>query len=160
MRQQTKTFRRHMLLLEKLISMKVRVRCIIGRTMIEALLKELNWSFHDSLGITHMHGYIGPINTSCIAKFLLASEFFIASFHMDKEALIWFQDASEAGAFHSWEEFVQVVQIRFGSSPYDDPIEALTHLKHVSIVTTYKTKFEVLSNRIRGIYEKNKLSFF
>lgn len=48
---------------------------------------------------------------------------FIASFHLDDEALIWFQDASEAGVFHSWEEFVQALQVRFGSSPYDDPME-------------------------------------
>lgn len=48
------------------------------------------------------------------------------------------------------------LQVRFGSSPYDDPIEALTRMKQVSIVTTYKTEFELLSNRIRGIFGKKK----
>ncbi|XP_035549739.1 uncharacterized protein LOC118349426 [Juglans regia] len=85
---------------------------------------------------------------------------FIASFHLDDEALIWFQDASEAGVFHSWDEFVQALQVRFGSSPYDDPMESLTRLKQVSSVTTYKIEFELLSNRIKGIFEKNKLSCF
>lgn len=98
MGQQTKTFRRRRLLLEMLISMKVRVRCIIGRTMINALLKELNWSFHDSLGITH--GY--RANQYIIYYQVPPHQrIFIASFHMDEVALIWFQDASEARAFHS-----------------------------------------------------------
>ncbi|KAF5472135.1 hypothetical protein F2P56_008875 [Juglans regia] len=85
---------------------------------------------------------------------------FIASFHMDDEALIWFQDASEAGTFLSWEDFIKVVQIRFRSTPYDDPMESLTRLKQVSTVNDYKSEFEILSNRIRGLSEKNKLSCF
>ncbi|KAF5451936.1 hypothetical protein F2P56_026990 [Juglans regia] len=79
---------------------------------------------------------------------------FFASFHMDEEALVWFQDASEAGTFHSWEEFTQAVQVRFGSSAYDDPMEALTCLKQVNSVTVYKTEFELLSNRIKGMQEQ------
>ncbi|XP_041011286.1 uncharacterized protein LOC121255061 [Juglans microcarpa x Juglans regia] len=85
---------------------------------------------------------------------------FLASFHLEEEALVWFQDASEAGTFHSWEEFTQAVQVRFGSSAYDDPMEALTRLKQVHSVTTYKAEFELLSNRIKGVSEKNKLSCF
>ncbi|KAF5468733.1 hypothetical protein F2P56_012865 [Juglans regia] len=85
---------------------------------------------------------------------------FIASFHMDDEALIWFQDASEAGTFLSWEDFIKAVQIRFGSMPYDDPMESLTRLKQVNTVNDYKSEFEILSNRIRGLSEKNKLSYF
>lgn len=84
----------------------------------------------------------------------------MASFHMDEKALIWFQDTSEAGTFHSWEEFTQAIQVRFGSSTYDDLMEALTLLKHVSSVTSYKVDFELLFNKIKGISEKNKLSFF
>lgn len=41
---------------------------------------------------------------------------FLASFHMEDETLVWFQDASKAGTFHSWEDFSQVLQVRFGSS--------------------------------------------
>lgn len=84
---------------------------------------------------------------------------FIASFHMDEEALVWFQDASEVGTFHSLEEFVQTVQVRLRSSPYDDPMEALTQHKQVGSMTTYKAEFELLSNIIRGISKKNKLSY-
>lgn len=44
---------------------------------------------------------------------------------MEEDVLVWFQDESEAGTFHSWEEFNQAVQLYFGSSAYDDPIQAL-----------------------------------
>ncbi|XP_041009433.1 uncharacterized protein K02A2.6-like [Juglans microcarpa x Juglans regia] len=63
---------------------------------------------------------------------------------MDDEALVWFQNASEAGTFHSWEDFIKAVQIRFGSTPYDDPMESITQLKH------YKAEFEILSNCINA----------
>lgn len=52
------------------------------------------------------------------------------------------------------------MQIKFGSFLYDHSMEALTRLNQVSTITTYKAEFEVLSNRITGIYEKNKLSYF
>lgn len=68
---------------------------------------------------------------------------------MEDKALIWFQDASETGTFHTQEEFSQALQVRFGSTPYDDPMESLAQLKQVSLVTAYKSKFELLSNQIR-----------
>lgn len=55
---------------------------------------------------------------------------------------------------------MQAVQIRFRLSPYDYPMKALTRLMQVSTIAAYKVEFEVLYNRIRCIYEKNKLSYF
>lgn len=43
---------------------------------------------------------------------------------------------------------------------YDDPMEALHRLSQTSTITEYKTQLEVLSNRIRVLYEHNKLSCF
>ncbi|KAF5470911.1 hypothetical protein F2P56_011397 [Juglans regia] len=85
---------------------------------------------------------------------------FFASFYMEEEALVWFQNSSEAGLFRSWDEFTQALQVRFGLSVYDDPMEALTRLKQLSAVAAYKTEFELISNRLKGISEKNKLSCF
>lgn len=79
---------------------------------------------------------------------------------MDDEALVWFQDTSEAGNLRSWEKLAQVVELRFGSTPYDDPMEALTRLKQVTRVPAYKSEFEYLSSRIKGISKRNKLSYF
>ena len=62
----------------------------------------------------------------------------LASYHMEDEALIWFQDAEEVGIFTSWEAFVRALHVRFGSSSYDDPMETLTKLKQVGSVYAYK----------------------
>jgi hypothetical protein len=49
---------------------------------------------------------------------------------------------------------------KFGPSSYDDPIETLIRLKQYSAVEGYRGKFEAISNRLRGIYDHNKLSCF
>ena len=52
------------------------------------------------------------------------------------------------------------MQLRFGVTAYDDPMETLTWLKQVSFVVAYKGNFEILSNRITGLSESHKLSCF
>ena len=37
----------------------------------------------------------------------------LASYHVEDEALIWFQDAEEIGQFISWEAFVRALHTRF-----------------------------------------------
>jgi hypothetical protein len=43
---------------------------------------------------------------------------------------------------------------------YDDPMESPVKLRQTTTVTEYTTQFEALSNRLRGISDKNRLSFF
>ncbi|XP_075666089.1 uncharacterized protein LOC142635932 [Castanea sativa] len=52
------------------------------------------------------------------------------------------------------------MQVRFGTNAYDDPMEMLTRLRQTASVTTYKTQFEILSNRIKGFSPAHKLSCF
>lgn len=47
-----------------------------------------------------------------------------------------------AGIFTSWDAFNKALQIRFGSTAYDDAMEALTRLKQLSNVVVYKSQFE------------------
>lgn len=84
----------------------------------------------------------------------------MASFHMDAEALIWFQEGEEACVIDSWESLVQAMLVRFGTTAYDDPMEALTMGRQSSTVSAYKGEFEALSNRIKGLSPKHKLSCF
>jgi hypothetical protein len=83
----------------------------------------------------------------------------MASFHMEGEALIWFQDADESGQFPTWDAFVQALLIRFGPA-YDDPMEELMRLRQSSFVADYTAQFEAHSNRLRGVSERNRLSCF
>ena len=76
----------------------------------------------------------------------IAEKLMIASFHMELEALIWFQEAKEAGIFSDWESLVQALHVRFGSRAYDDPIEVLTRLRQTTTVALYKAKFEAICN--------------
>ncbi|KAF5462079.1 hypothetical protein F2P56_018118 [Juglans regia] len=84
----------------------------------------------------------------------------MASYHMEGEALVWYQDAVDGGIFTTWESFVKALLVRFGTTAYDDPMESLTRLKQVSSVASYKAQFEALSNRLKGLSEKHKLSCF
>lgn len=45
----------------------------------------------------------------------------VATFHMEQEARVWFQDVKETGVFSDWNSMVQALHVRFGSTPYDDP---------------------------------------
>lgn len=83
----------------------------------------------------------------------------MASFHMEGEALIWFQDADESGQFPTWDAFVQSLLTCFGLT-YDDPMEALMRLRQSSSMAKYTSQFEALSNCLRSISEKNRLSCF
>ncbi|KAF5447657.1 hypothetical protein F2P56_033191, partial [Juglans regia] len=84
----------------------------------------------------------------------------LASFHMDGQALVWFQDLEESGEIREWEDFTKALLTRFGPSSYDDPMEALTRLKQMGTVEEYKASFKGLSNRLRGLSEGYKLSCF
>ena len=84
----------------------------------------------------------------------------IASFHMEGEKQIWFQESEETGVFYDWESLVQAMQVRFGTIAYDDPMELLTRLRQTATMSMYKAQFEVLSNRIKGLSPAHKLSCF
>ena len=90
----------------------------------------------------------------------VAEKLMLASFHMEGEALIWFQDSEEVGLFVDWESLIQALHIRFGATAYDDPMETLTRLRQTASVSLYKAQFEVLSNRIKGLSATHKLSCF
>lgn len=84
---------------------------------------------------------------------------FMVSYHMDGEALVWYQDAVESRLFNNWDAFIRALQVRFGPTAYKDPMEALTRLKSTSTLVIYKAHFKSL-NRLRGLSEHHKLSCF
>lgn len=53
----------------------------------------------------------------------------LASFHMEGEALVWFQDLEDFGQFTSWDVFVKALLVKFGPNAYDEPMESLTKLR-------------------------------
>uniref|UniRef100_A0A2N9I5B5 Chromo domain-containing protein n=1 Tax=Fagus sylvatica TaxID=28930 RepID=A0A2N9I5B5_FAGSY len=80
------------------------------------------------------------------------------SYHLDEEALVWFQDYEYE--LHGCNDFVRAIQIRFGPASYDDPMELLTKLKQTHNIAAYKSQFESTSNRVRDLSDMHKLSCF
>ena len=79
---------------------------------------------------------------------------------MEGKAITWYQELEETEILTSWEAFIKALQIHFGTSSYDDPMEALISIKQTSTVEFYKTQFKMLSNRVRGLFDSHKLSCF
>lgn len=84
----------------------------------------------------------------------------MASCHMEGEALIWFQDASNSGQFTRWDSFVKAIQVRFEPSAYDDSMEALTCLKQTTYVVDYKAQFKAFSSRLKRLSQRHKFRCF
>ena len=93
-------------------------------------------------------GFIRQTSTLSITMFHLLNKV-LASFHIDGEALVWCQDCEESGIFDWWETLVQALLLRFGTTSYDDPMEALTRLRQ-----TLTRQFTRVSLRLRQIESK------
>ena len=59
-----------------------------------------------------------------------------ASYHLDEEALVWFQDCKHE--ITCWNAFVRAIQVRFGPTSYDDLMKLLTKLKQTNTIIAYK----------------------
>lgn len=59
----------------------------------------------------------------------LNQKFVMASFHMEGEALVRYQDTLDSRHFLGWDKFFKALQVCFGPLAYDDHMEALTRLK-------------------------------
>lgn len=60
----------------------------------------------------------------------------------------------------NWQEFLTTLQLRFGTSLYDDPKATLKELRQTTIVADYQSKFEELCTKVTGLSESWLISFF
>ena len=68
----------------------------------------------------------------------ITEKLILASFHIEGEALIWFQDSEKDGLVVDWESLIQALHIKFGATTYDDPMETLARLRQIASVSLYK----------------------
>ncbi|KAG2685435.1 hypothetical protein I3760_10G124800 [Carya illinoinensis] len=107
------------------------------------------------------HGWLFKVKHFCTYHSILPQhKMRLVSLHMEGKALVWFQDLEESGRINTWDAFVKALLIRFGPITYDDPMEQLAKLSQKGSVDDYKSDFEALSNRLRGVSEDCKLSCF
>jgi hypothetical protein len=77
----------------------------------------------------------------------------LASFHLEGIALQWYRWLTKFRGPLTWEELTKAIQQRFGPIDYEDPSEALTHLKQNTTVVAYQEAFERLSHQVDGLPE-------
>ena len=75
----------------------------------------------------------------------------MASFHLEGDALQWFQWARCLENYPHWNDFIRVLCQEFGPSELDDSTESLVNLKQTSTLRDYVMEFRRLSNRTRDI---------
>ncbi|XP_061344808.1 uncharacterized protein LOC133290697 [Gastrolobium bilobum] len=84
----------------------------------------------------------------------------IAPFYFEGEALSWYQWLKKNTTITSWPMFLQSLQVRFGSSEWEDYQGQLAKLTQQGSVIDYQEKFETLSNKVNGLSESFLLSCF
>jgi hypothetical protein len=72
----------------------------------------------------------------------------LASFHLQDDALQWYQWYQQTQPNVQWEEFTQALCIRFGPFDYEDFDEALAKLRQTGSICEYQTQFERLAARV------------
>ena len=84
----------------------------------------------------------------------------LASFHLEGIALQWHRWLAKFRGPLTWDEFTNLIQLRFGPTDYEDPSEALTRLKQTIIIAAYQEGFERLSHRVDNLPEKFLIGCF
>lgn len=61
----------------------------------------------------------------------------IASFHMERKALIWFLEVEQSGTITNLDAFVKAMLLRFGPNTYDDPMKSLIKFRQTITLEKY-----------------------
>ncbi|XP_050877871.1 uncharacterized protein LOC127081688 [Lathyrus oleraceus] len=75
----------------------------------------------------------------------------IASVHLDKDVVPWFQMLQRSNPFHSWLDFTRALELDFGPSIYECPRATLFKLTQTGTVSEYYLQFTSLANRVYGL---------
>ena len=84
----------------------------------------------------------------------------IATIHIEKEVVPWFQMTNRATPFQSWIEFTRALELEFGPSPYECTRSQLFKLSHVGSVHDYYTQFTTFANRVQGVTSEALIDCF
>ncbi|KAL5844111.1 hypothetical protein ACOSQ4_010069 [Xanthoceras sorbifolium] len=84
----------------------------------------------------------------------------IASFHLDGDALDWFDWMSKNHLIFRWHEFLLVIEKHFGPSEYEDHFGKLSKLVQTNALSDYQHQFEHLANKIPWVPEHALVSYF
>lgn len=80
--------------------------------------------------------------------------------YMAGDALAWYQWMHHSGLLTTWEEFTKALELRFGSSSFENHQQALFKLQQTATVAEYQKQFEQLCNRVIGLPQSGVLDCF
>ena len=72
----------------------------------------------------------------------------IASMHMDKAAVSWFQMMQRNLPFRCWHDLKRAIELEFGPSLFDCHRASLFKLIQSGSISDYYTEFTTLANRV------------
>lgn len=75
----------------------------------------------------------------------------MVAFHLTGDALSWYKYMFTNNLLTTWESFTRALEVRFGTSSYDNHQAALFKLRQTTTVVAYQTEFERLSNYVTGL---------
>ncbi|CAJ2644751.1 unnamed protein product [Trifolium pratense] len=75
----------------------------------------------------------------------------IASVHLDKDVVPWYQMVQRTTPFQSWIDFTRALELDYGPSIYECPRATLFKLTQTGTVAEYYLKFTSLANRVYGL---------
>lgn len=84
----------------------------------------------------------------------------LASFHMQGQALSWFQWMHRNNQISTWTALTKAIEKRFGPPTFLNPQATLFKLKQVTTVENYQSTFENLCNRITTLSNESILQCF
>lgn len=70
---------------------------------------------------------------------------------MQGPALGWFKWLHTNNQLTTWNDFTRALELRFGSSTFENHQAALFKLRQTGIVMEYQLQLETLSNRVVGM---------
>lgn len=84
----------------------------------------------------------------------------IAGFCLEKVASEWYRWTKRNNLIYGWHDFLEKVQLRFGTRHFEDHQTELAKLTQKGIVAEFQAEFEKLMNKVTGIQESLLVSFF
>ena len=105
-------------------------------------------------------GYFWPNNILILITSLLIRWFFLASVHLQGDAISWFHWVKQSVGELTWQQFSRLACSRFGSRKNIDPCSLLAKLAQTGTVREFITEFEKLSNLVPGLLETHLISLF
>ncbi|WVY91553.1 hypothetical protein V8G54_037067 [Vigna mungo] len=81
----------------------------------------------------------------------------IATVHMDKDVVPWFQMMCKNNHFQSWAAFTRALELKFGPSPFECPCSTLFKFSQLGSINDYYIEFTALANRVTRIMSPHSL---